>query len=114
MEQELVSVIMPLYNAERFVETAIKSVQEQTYTQWELIIIDDASTDSSYAIAEKTIQDKRIRLLKLTKNNGAGIARNVGIRAAKGAYIAFLDADDLWKPQKIEKQIEFMKKKGVK
>lgn len=105
----LVSIITPLYNSERFIEETIKSVKSQTYSNWELILIDDCSIDSSKDIIEKYKDyDKRIIYIKLDTNSGVSTARNVGIEKAKGRYIAFLDSDDIWKRNKLEEQIRFM------
>ena len=108
MANELVSVIMPVFNAEAHVAEAISSVLNQSYERLELIIIDDASTDESFKIING-IQDSRLKCIRLEKNGGAGVARNEGIRSAKGRYIAFIDADDLWLKEKLEKQLEFMR-----
>lgn len=109
--KSLVSIIMPLYNCEAFVVDSIKSVQEQTYTNWELIIVDDRSTDESYQIAYKYAEeDERIRLFQSEKNGGAAAARNYAIKMASGSYIAFLDSDDIWFPNKLENQLNFMQK----
>ena len=111
---ELVSIITPSYNSEKYIFQTIESVLNQTYENWEMIIVDDASIDNSINIIESyTKKDNRIKLIKLKKNNGPAIARNVGIKNAKGRYIAFLDSDDLWLPTKLEKQINFMKKNDV-
>src|SRR5690606_2262294 len=105
----LVSIITPTYNSERYIQETIKSVQNQTYSNWEMIIVDDCSTDNTVKIIEKIQKtEPRIILFKLEKNTGAGIARNKAIELAQGRYIAFLDADDLWKPEKLEKQINFL------
>lgn len=104
----LVSVITPTYNAVRFIRETIDSVQRQTYPHWELILIDDASRDETVALIQEEMSDSRIRLIVLPKNSGAAVARNTGIAAAKGKYLAFLDSDDLWLPQKLEKQVAFM------
>lgn len=108
--EDLVSIIVPVYNAEEFINDTIKTVQDQTYKNWELIMIDDCSTDRSTEQILKYKSDK-IKLIKLKKNSGAAICRNTGIKEAKGRYIAFLDADDLWKKEKLEVQLEFMKEK---
>jgi len=108
---ELVSVIMPSYNTAKFIGESIKSVLAQTYTNWELIIVDDCSTDDTdRVVAEFT--DPRIRYLKNEKNSGAAVSRNYALREARGKWIAFLDSDDLWLPEKLEKQIAFMEEKG--
>lgn len=105
----LVSIIMPSYNSSEFIEDSIKSVQAQTYTNWELLITDDCSTDNSVEIIEQFVEeDPRIKLFILDKNSGAAISRNNSLNNAKGTFIAFLDSDDLWKPFKLEKQMKFM------
>lgn len=105
----LISVITPLYNAEKWLATTVSSLQEQTYTNWEMISVDDCSTDSSHQLAQNlAAQDPRIKLIQLEKNSGAAVARNTAIKAATGRFIAFLDSDDLWHPEKLEKQINFM------
>ncbi|WP_416445589.1 glycosyltransferase family 2 protein [Leeuwenhoekiella sp. A16] len=110
MSKPLVSVITPLYNGATFLKDAVQSVLAQSYENWELIIIDDASTDESYLVAQALAEsDNRITVKKLSENLGAGNARNQGLAVAKGDYIAFLDADDIWKFSKLEKQIKFMK-----
>lgn len=107
---DLVSIITPVYNAERFVEETIKSVQSQTYANWEMILVDDLSDDNSEAIIKSMQEkDRRIKYIKLKENSGAAVARNTGIENSRGRYIAFLDSDDLWKCNKLEKQIDFMK-----
>lgn len=107
----LVSIIMPSYNTADYIAQAVQSVLEQTYTKWELIIVDDCSTDNTDQILSR-FKDKRIRVIKNTKNVGAAISRNKAIRAARGQWIAFLDSDDLWKKEKLEKQIAFMEQNG--
>ena len=110
---DLVSVIMPCYNAAKYIGASIESVMNQTYNNWELLITDDCSTDNSREIVEKYCQkDPRVKLLQLEKNSGAGPARNNSIKAAQGRYIAFLASDDMWKPQKLEEQIRFMQNNG--
>ena len=107
--QKLVSIITPSFNSEKFIEQTIQSVLYQTYVNWELILVDDFSTDDTFAIAQKFAKnDLRIKCFQLSKNSGAGIARNFGLSKSTGQYIAFLDADDLWKPEKLEKQVAFM------
>jgi len=108
--QELISIITPMFNSERFIVSTIKSVQEQTYQNWEMIIIDDGSTDGSIKLVRTYLNnDKRIQLISLEKNQGPAKARNEGIKMACGRYISFLDSDDLWHPNKLIKQIKFMK-----
>ena len=110
-KEDLVSIIVPVYNAEKFIHDTIKTVQKQIYKKWELLLVNDCSTDNSVnIIQEYGKEDKRIKLINLEKNSGAALARNAGIENANGRYIAFLDADDLWNEQKLEKQINFMKK----
>jgi glycosyltransferase involved in cell wall biosynthesis len=107
---ELVSIITPLYNSNDFVANTIRSVLAQTYQNWELIIIDDASTDRSVKIVESfATEDERIKLIKLGSKKGPATARNRGIKKAVGRYIAFLDSDDLWHEEKLYKQLKFMK-----
>lgn len=108
---DLVSIIMPSYNTAKFISETIESVLAQTYTNWELIIVDDCSSDDTDAVVEKYC-DQRIRYLKNEKNSGAAVSRNNALREAKGRWIAFLDSDDLWMPEKLEKQIAFMEKNG--
>lgn len=105
----LVSIITPVHNSEMFLEECIRSVLSQTYKNWELILIDDCSTDNSIHIINQYKTNAKIKLIKQSENTGAGIARNKGIQAAKGDYISFLDADDYWLKDKLEKQINFMK-----
>lgn len=103
----LVSIVMPLYNAEKYLEDSIWSVLKQTYKNWELIIVDDCSTDGSVEIV-KSFNDWRIILIKNETNSGAAVSRNYALRVATGKWIAFLDADDIWVTNKLEKQIKFM------
>ena len=105
----LVSIITPNYKCGRFVAETIRSVLAQTYTNWEMIIVDDCSPDNSIEVIEPFVKaDGRIRLLQNEKNLGAALSRNYALREAKGRWIAFLDSDDLWLPEKLEKQIQFM------
>lgn len=106
---ELVSIIMPSYNTANYIRKTIKSVISQTYENWELIIVDDCSTDNTDEVVSPFLKDQRIRFLKNEKNSGAAISRNRALREAKGKWIAFLDSDDLWMPDKLKKQIRFMK-----
>lgn len=106
----MVSIITPMYNSEAFISDTIHSILKQTYTNWELILIDDYSSDNTLLIVDSFISKNfKIKLLKNTSNQGAAICRNMGIEVARGDFIAFLDADDLWKPNKLKTQIEFMK-----
>ena len=105
----MVSIITPAYNVQNFIATTVHSVLNQTYHNWEMIIVDDGSTDNTLNIIEAfSTKDKRIKLLKHKKSLGAGFARSTAINAATGNFIAFLDADDLWEPHKLATQIEFM------
>lgn len=108
---KIVSVIMPSFNTGRFIKEAINSVINQTYTNWELIIVDDCSNDDTNEIIN-SFEDSRIKYLKNDTNMGAAICRNRALKEAKGKWIAFLDSDDLWKKDKLEKQIGFMEKGG--
>jgi teichuronic acid biosynthesis glycosyltransferase TuaG len=102
-----VSVITPTYNAAAFIADTIRSVQAQTFPDWEMILVDDASTDETAEIvAAFAGTDSRLKLIRLERNSGTGVARDTATNAATGRYIAFLDADDLWKPEKLEKQLE--------
>ena len=105
----LVSIIMPSYNTANYIKDTINSVISQTYTEWELLIIDDCSPDNSNEIIE-SYKDSRIRLLKNSSNLGAALSRNYGLREAKGKYIAFIDSDDTWSSDKLEKQVQFIEK----
>ena len=105
---ELVSIIMPSYNTAKYISESIESVLKQTYANWELIIVDDCSTDETDDVVKSYLSDARIHYLKNEKNSGAAVSRNYALREAKGKWIAFLDSDDLWHPEKLEKQIEFM------
>ena len=104
-----VSVITPLFNAEAWIADAIRSLQAQTCPDWELIVVDDQSSDRSLEMVRRFADtDHRITVLQLEKNSGAATARNVAIEAARYRYIAFLDSDDVWLPKKLEQQIGFM------
>lgn len=105
----LVSIIMPSFNTEDYIVESISSVIKQTYEDWELIIVDDCSTDNSIDII-KSFHEARIKLLQNKKNLGAAISRNCALREARGKWIAFLDSDDIWASEKLEKQIDFMMK----
>lgn len=106
---DLVSIITPAYNSEKFIADTIMSVLNQTYQNWEMIVVDDCSTDKTAEIV-LSIQkeDNRIRYIKNGSNRGVAFSRNVALKSAKGKWIAFLDSDDVWHPEKLEKQIEFM------
>ena len=109
----LVSIITPTWNCGSFIAETICSVRAQTYQNWEMIIADDCSTDNTFAVVQPFLEkDHRIKYVRNEKNSGAAITRNHALREAKGRWIAFLDSDDLWKPQKLERQLAFMKKNG--
>ena len=109
----LVSIIMPSYNCGKFVEKTIQSVQAQTYQDWEIIFMDDCSTDDTIRIVSKLReQDVRIHLYQNIHNLGSAVSRNNALREAKGLWIAFLDSDDLWEHTKLEKQVRFMEENG--
>ena len=113
-EYGLVSIVTPSYNTSKYILDTIRSVISQTYTNWEMIIVDDCSTDNSVEIIQNIqILDSRVHLIELQKNAGPAIARNKAIEAASGNYIAFIDSDDLWNKNKLEKQLEFMKYNNV-
>jgi len=110
----LVSVVMPARNAVRFIEQAIRSVIEQTHARWELVVVDDASTDATAErVAAAAAADPRIRLIRLGQRVGPGPARNVALADVRGEYVAFLDSDDLWLPGKLERQLCFMRDRDV-
>ena len=108
---DLVSIIMPSYNTAPYIRETIQSVLDQAYQNWELIIVDDCSTDNTDEVVV-SIKDERIKFFHNEKNSGAAVSRNRALREAKGRWIAFLDSDDLWMPEKLEKQISFMEKNG--
>lgn len=113
MNNELVSIIMPSYNCGMFIEASIRSVLEQTYREWELLVVDDCSTDGSLGLAlNLQDDDSRIRVLRQERRQGAATARNRALREARGRWIAFLDSDDQWEPTKLERQIAFMEQHG--
>lgn len=111
MRKNLVSIITPMYNSEKFIEATIKSVINQTYKDWEMIIVDDCSTDNSPNIVKPYVEkDSRIKYIRVEFNQGVSHARNVALKEASGQFIAFLDSDDIWKKNKLKKQVEFMEK----
>lgn len=110
--EDLVSIIMPSYNTSSYIDKSIQSVLNQTYSNWELILVDDCSTDNTDEVVKSFLSDVRIRYFKNDKKLGAALTRNRALREAKGEWIAFLDSDDLWKPEKLEKQVLFMKNNG--
>lgn len=111
MKEGLVSIIMPTYNCAKFIGETIESIQSQTYSSWELIIIDDCSIDNTKEVVERYVEsDKRITYNCLEKNSGAAMARTTAMNLANGEYMAFCDSDDIWTSNKLEKQLKFMKK----
>lgn len=105
----IISIIVPVYNAERFIAETIGYVQKQTYAKWELLLVDDCSTDQSRElIRQRCEEDRRIRLIVQDENGGAAKARNRGVQEACGQYICFLDADDIWMPDKLKMELEYL------
>ena len=114
LSNTLISIITPTYNSTQFIGQMIESILAQTYTNWELLITDDCSTDNICEIIQNYVdKDSRIKLFKLTTNSGAGVARNESIKHAIGRYIAFCDSDDWWSPDKLQVQVDFMVKNNV-
>lgn len=109
---ELVTVVMPSYNTGKYIADSIQCVLDQTYKNWELLIVDDCSGDDTDFVVQPFLSDQRIRYIKNEKNSGAAVSRNRAIREAKGKWIAFLDSDDLWKSEKLQRQITFMHEKA--
>ena len=107
----LVSIIMPSYNCEKYIKSSIQSVIDQTYPFWELLIVDDCSTDKTVEII-KSFKDERIKLFQNEKNSGAALSRNLALREANGKWVAFLDSDDIWESTKLEEQLNFMVDSG--
>ena len=112
MNTKLVSIIMPSYNTAEYIAESIQAVLFQSHQNWELIIVDDCSTDNTDEVVKPYLADERIKYLKNEKNSGAAVSRNRALREAKGKWIAFLDSDDLWMPDKLSKQIKFMEDHG--
>lgn len=111
---DLISIITPVYMCEAYIERTMNSVLAQTYPNWEMLLVDDCSPDGSAEIIRSYAEkDPRFKYIKLENNSGAAIARNVGLENAKGRYIAYLDADDIWLPEKLERQIRFMEENDV-
>ena len=114
MSTEKVSIVVPVYNAENYIRQTVQSVLDQTYTNWELILVENGSSDNSAEVLkELELKDARIRILDMKDNVGAARARNAGTDAAEGKYLAFLDADDLWRADKLEKEIAFLEEKNA-
>lgn len=115
MKESIVSIIVPAYNSECYIGRTIESVISQTYKFWEMIIVDDCSSDkTAEVILSYSLKDKRIKYKKLEVNSGAAVARNVAMSMATGQYIAFLDSDDVWLPDKLSAQIQFMQENNYK
>lgn len=109
MKEEKISIITPVYNCEKFIKKTLECVSNQIYKNWEWLLIDDCSSDNSAnIILEYALKDERIKYFKLDKNSGAAIARNTALEKSTGRFIAYLDSDDLWKKEKLEKQVKFM------
>lgn len=114
MEKYKVSIITPLYNCEKYITETIKSVQNQTYENWEMVLVDDCSSDSTCDIVEALAKDdNRLKLFRQEINGGAAKARTRAMRESTGRFIAYLDADDIWLPEKLKKQVKFMLDKGI-
>ena len=114
MVDGLISIVMPVHNAEKYVMQSVESVKRQSYKNWELILVEDASTDKTPEILERLAKsDARIRLIKNEGEHGASYARNIGVAAATGRYLAYLDADDIWSRHKLQEQLAFMQKNGA-
>ena len=110
--QDKVSIITPSWNSEKYIKKTIESVQNQTYSNWEMIIVDDCSSDNTVKIVQEiSKEDPRVRILKQSTNGGAAKARNRSLKESSGRYVAYLDADDIWKPSKLEKQVQFMQER---
>ena len=113
MNDKLISIITPTYNCAEFISRTIESVQAQTYQNWEMVIVDDRSKDNTKEIVEKFMKnDARIKYYLLEVNSGAAVARTTAMKLAKGSYMAFLDSDDIWMPDKLERQINWMTDNG--
>lgn len=109
----MVSIIMPSWNTDKYIAESIQCVMDQTYKNWELLIVDDCSTDKTDDVVKPFLADKRIKYFKNEKNMGAALSRNRAMREAQGEWIAFLDSDDLWTSDKLMMQLKFMKKHGL-
>lgn len=115
-KDRLVSIIVPVYNVEKYIAETMDCVRNQTYTDWELLLVEDCSTDKTVQVIEDYLQragDVRVQLIRQPANSGAAMARNTGLDRAKGRYIAYLDSDDLWEPEKLVRQLAFMKEKNA-
>lgn len=111
MKKNLVSIITPMYNSEKYIGITIESALNQTYKDWEMIIVDDCSSDNSPKIVKEYAKnDERIKYIKTESNKGVSNARNIALKMANGQFISFLDSDDIWNEDKLKKQVDFMKK----
>lgn len=111
--EDKVTIVTPTWNSAKYIRETIASVQAQTYQNWEMIIVDDCSTDNTVELVKNIVKrDSRIRLIEQNENQGAAIARNIAVQNGTGRYVAYLDSDDRWKPEKLDKQVQFMKNKG--
>jgi len=114
LNKNLVSIITPTFNSGKFIREAIESVLRQTYENWEMLIVDDASSDDTCKIVNEYIAlDDRIKLSEMSNNSGAAVARNAAINVANGRFIAFLDSDDVWREEKLERQLKLFQKENV-
>lgn len=115
MQDNLVSIITPAYRAAKYINETMRSVRAQTWQQWEMLIVDDCSPDNTCALVEQmAAQDSRIRLIRQEKNGGPAAARNAALQAARGRWVAFLDSDDVWLPEKLERQLKFHREAGAR
>ena len=115
-QTEMVSIVIPVYGLEHLIRETMDYVRAQTYTDWELILVDDRSPDTSADLIEQYCREYpgcRIRLLRQERNRGPALARNRGVEAAEGRYLAFLDGDDIWEPDKLRRELEFLKEKDA-
>lgn len=113
---DLISIIVPVYNAENFIEETMDCVLAQTYPEWELLLVEDCSSDDTVILIQQYMKktgDSRVRLIRQPSNMGAARARNRGLKEANGRYVSYLDADDLWVPEKLERELAFMKEKDA-
>lgn len=118
MEQKspVVSIVTPVYNVEKFIEETMDSVRAQTFEDWEMLLVEDGCKDNTVGVIEAYLErtgDTRIRLIRMEQNGGAARARNRGVMEARGAYLTYLDADDLWEPQKLEHELTFLKERDA-
>ena len=108
-----VDIILPTYNCEKFITETLNSISKQSFKNWKLKIIDDASSDSTLILIKKFLKDRRINLKRLKRNKGAGFCRNLALKNSKAKYVAFIDADDIWKRNKLKYQVREMDKKNL-